>query len=153
MIDAGFEPCPRRRERSDNVGVDVRERSDNVRRLRFADDEGGSTDWRCALREPTTQVDPRSTYLEQSIGEARIALLRELGGYDSILQAMPQFRYACCLVARRTPAVMSMEDCGDADILLTLDSGCRDHIVDMAYAPGYACVLHPSAGSQRGRNS
>ena len=31
MIEAGFEPCPRRRERSNNVDVDVRERSDHVR--------------------------------------------------------------------------------------------------------------------------
>ena len=44
MIEAGFEPCLRQRERSDNVDVDVQERSDNVPRVRFADDDGGSTD-------------------------------------------------------------------------------------------------------------
>ena len=45
---------------------------------------------------------------------------------------------------------MSMEDFVETDILLTLDSGCCEHIVDMADAPGYACVFHPSPGSQRG---
>ena len=55
LVEAGFEVC---------------------RRVWFADDDAGSTDRRCVLREPTTQVDPRATYLEQSIGEARIALLR-----------------------------------------------------------------------------
>ena len=46
MIEAGFEACLKRR-------------------VRFADDDGGSTDRRYALREPTTQVDPRATCLEQ----------------------------------------------------------------------------------------
>ena len=86
---------------SENVNVDVREMSDNVRRVRFADGDGGSTDWHCALREPTTQLDSRATYLEQSIGE--VALLRELEVYDSILSAMPQFRHACRLPVRKTP--------------------------------------------------
>ena len=44
---------------------------------------------------------------------------------------------------------MSLEDIVETDIFLTLDSGCCDHIVDMADAPGYAAVLHPSPGSQR----
>ena len=45
----------------------------------------GGIDRHCALREPTTQVDPRAEDLEQSIGAAKIALLRELGVYDGIL--------------------------------------------------------------------
>ena len=56
MIEAGFEPCP-------------------PRRVRFAEDDGGSSDQHCALREPTTQVDPREEYQEQSIGAAKVALL------------------------------------------------------------------------------
>jgi hypothetical protein len=39
----------------------------------------------------------------------------------------------------------------ETDILLTLDSGCCEHICDMADAPGYAHVLHPSAGSTAGQ--
>ena len=58
-IEAGFEPCPHGRVCS-------------------AEDDGGSIDRPCALREPTTQVDPRAEYLEQSIGAAKVALLREL---------------------------------------------------------------------------
>ena len=46
---------------------------------------------------------------------------------------------------------MSMEGFVESDILLTLDIGCCDHIVDMADAPGYACVLPPSPGFQRGQ--
>ena len=97
------------------------------------------------------QVDPRATYLEQSIGEARFALLRELGVYNRILQAMPPVLSCTLLTSEEDPAVMSMEDGVKTDILLTFDSGCCDHIVDMANAHGYACVLHPSAGSQRGQ--
>ena len=55
------------------------------------------------------------------------------------------------LTIEEDPAVMSMEDFVGTDILLTLNSGCCDHIVDMADTPGYACVAHPSAGSQRGQ--
>ena len=44
---------------------------------------------------------------------------------------------------------MTLEDFVKTDVFLTLDSGCCDHIVDMADAPGYAAVLHPSPGSQR----
>ena len=132
MIEAGIEACPKLR-------------------VRFADDDGGSTDRRCALIEPTTQVvDPRAMHLEQSNVEVRIALLRELGVYDSILQAMPPSPSCILLTSEEDPAVMSMEDFVETDMLLTLGSGCCDHIVDMADAPGYACVLHPSAGSLRG---
>ena len=36
---------------------------------------------------------------------------------------------------------MSMEEFVETDIFLTLDSGCCNHIVDMADAPGYASIL------------
>ena len=47
---------------------------------------------------------------------------------------------------------MALEDFVETDILLTLDSCCFDHIVDMADAPGYAAVLHPAPGSQRNQH-
>ena len=53
--------------------------------------------------------------------------------------------------AEEDPAIMSMEEFVETDILLTLDSGCCDHIVDIADCPGYACVLGPSPGSKRGQ--
>jgi len=132
MLEAGFEPCPHREGH-------------------VAADDGGSTDRHCALREPTTRVDPREELLERSIGAAKIALLRELGVYDGLIQAMPQVPSCNILTSEEDPAVMAMEDFVETDILLTLDSGCCDHIVDMADAPGYACVLHLSPGSQRGQ--
>ena len=105
----------------------------------------------CALREPATQVDPRTEHLEQSIGPAKTALLRELGVFDDVIQVMPPVPSCMILSAEEDPADMSMEDVVETDILLTLDSGCCEHIVDMADAPGYACVLRPSLGSQRGQ--
>ena len=45
--------------------------------------------------------------------------------------------------------IMNVDDWIDVDLEMILDSGCCDHIVDMADAPGYAAVLHPSPGSQR----
>ena len=66
MLEAGFEPCPHQRDQ-------------------VAGDDGGSIDRHCALREPTTRVDPREEYLEQSIGAPKIALLRKLGVYDGVI--------------------------------------------------------------------
>ena len=37
----------------------------------------------------------------------------------------------------------------DVELDITLDSGCCDHIVDLADAPGYNAVLEPSPGSLR----
>ena len=51
------------------------------------------------------------------------------------------------VTSEEVSAVMALEDFVGTDILLTLDSGCCDHIVDMADAPGNAAVLHPSPGS------
>ena len=113
MLEAGFEPCSHRRDQ-------------------VAGDDGGSIDRHCALREPTTRVDPRDEFLERSLGSAKVALLRELGVYDSLIQAMPQVPSCNILTSEEDPAVMAMEDYVEIDILLTLDSGCCDHIVDMS---------------------
>ena len=43
---------------------------------------------------------------------------------------------------------MTMADFVETDIVLTLDSGCCDHIVDTADISGYACVFAPSPGSK-----
>ena len=47
--------------------------------------------------------------------------------------------------------VMTMDNFVETDIVLTLDSGCCDHICDINDAPGYSAVLQPSPGSQRGQ--
>ena len=128
MVEQGFEVC--RRAQIDN--------SQN----------GGSQGRRCALSEPHTQVHPRREYLEQSVGTAKIALMQELGVLDDILEVLP-IPSALILTSEEEPAVMALEDFVETDFFLTLDSGCCDHIVDMAEVPGYAAVLHPSPGSQR----
>ena len=86
-------------------------------------------------------------FLEQAVGAAKIALMQEMGVLDSVLGILPES--ALVMTTEEDPSVMSLEDFVETDILLTLDSGCCDHIVDMADAPGYAAVLHPSPGSQR----
>ena len=113
--------------------------------------DGGRTDRQRALREPATRAVPREEFLERSLGGTKVALLRELGVYDDLIEAIPPVPSRNIFTSEEDPAVMAMEDFVETDILLTLDSGCCDHIVDMADAPGYACVLHPSAGSQRGQ--
>ena len=67
---------------------------------------------------------------------------------DDVLDVLP-IPSALVTTSQEDPAVMALEDFVEMDILLTLDSGFCDHIVDMADAPGYAAVLHPSPGSQR----
>ena len=49
------------------------------------------------------------------------------------------------------PAAMAVENWVETEILLTLDSGCCDHILDIADAPGYQGALQESAGSKRGQ--
>ena len=63
---------------------------------------------------------------------------------DSVLDILPDS--ALIMTAEEGPSVTSLEDFVETDILLTLDNGWCDHIVDMADAPGYAAVLHPSPG-------
>ena len=47
---------------------------------------------------------------------------------------------------------MTMDDFVETTIELTLDSGCCDHVADLADMPGYACVLGPSPASRQKRN-
>ena len=133
--------------------------------IKTSEQSGGSHDRRCALREPDThadqrcedcdckrvrppvQSDARLRYLEQAVGAAKITLMQEMGVLDSVLDVLRDS--ALIMTTEEDPSVMSLEDFVETDILLTLDSGCCDHIVDMADAPGYAAVLHPSPGSQR----
>ena len=83
----------------------------------IATGDGGSTDRHCALREPTTRVDPRDELLERSIGSAKVALLRELEVYDDLIQAMPQVPSCNILTSEEDPAVMALEDFVETDIL------------------------------------
>ena len=53
---------------------------------------------------------------------------------DSVLDILPDF--ALIMTAEEDPAVMALEDFVETDIILSLDSCCYDHIVDMADAPG-----------------
>ena len=46
---------------------------------------------------------------------------------------------------------MLVQEWVETDIVLTLDSGCCDHILDIADAPGYQGALMESAGSKRGQ--
>ena len=73
--------------------------------------------------------------------------MQEMGVVDSVLDILPDS--ALVMTTEEDPSIMSLEDFVETDILLTLDSGCCDHIVDMADAPGYASVLHSSPGSQQ----
>ena len=47
--------------------------------------------------------------------------------------------------------MMSVDDFVETEIIITLDSGCVDHLADLADMPGYACVLEESPGSKRGQ--
>ena len=122
--------------------------------LRFVDPSGSTTARtvvaQVGVAHPAsrTQVDPRREYLERSVGVAKIALMQEVGVLDDVLEVLP-IPSAMIMTSEEDPAVIGLEDFVETDILLTLDRGCCDHIVDMADAPGYAAVLHPSPGSQR----
>ena len=53
--------------------------------------------------------------------------------------------------AEEDPAVTAIGDFVETDIVLTLDSGCVDLLVDMPDMPGYSCRLEESPGSKRGQ--
>ena len=46
---------------------------------------------------------------------------------------------------------MALDEFVETDIVLTLDSGCCEHVCDIADPPGSAHVLHPAAGSKAGQ--
>jgi hypothetical protein len=147
MVAQGFEVC----------GAEMVEH----KRVRFVDekpcdgdivDNDGRDGCSSALQnEPNTRNSMRAMYLEGTIGSAQIAMLKELGVYDAVLDALPMADTACNIMTSEDPEVLSMEDWIETDILLTLDSGCCDHICDISDAPGYANFLEPSPGSQRGQ--
>ena len=45
-----------------------------------------------------------------------------------------------------------LENWVDTDIEITLDSGCCEHVMDIADAPGYCAFITESAGSRRRHN-
>ena len=47
---------------------------------------------------------------------------------------------------------LAAEEWVDKWIELTLDSGCCEHVLDLADAPGYAIVITTPLGSRRGQN-
>jgi hypothetical protein len=89
-------------------------------------------------------------YLEETIGKAQVALLRELNVLDAVIEAMP-VPSVLPITSEDDPSVMPVHEFVETDIVLTLDSGCCDHILDTADAQGYPGALHPSSGSKRGQ--
>ena len=47
--------------------------------------------------------------------------------------------------------LFNLDNFVECDILVTLDSGCCEHVLDLLDAPGYQEVLPPSKGSIRGQ--
>ena len=104
--------------------------------------------------DPPVQLKSKEQRLEDAIGPDRMKLLKLLGVSSDIANS-PCFESDGCfgpIVVEEDPAVMAIEDFVETDIILTLDSGCVDHLADMADMPGYACVLESSPGSRRGQN-
>ena len=89
----------------------------------------------------------KSEILEQAIGSDRMKLLSVLGVSEEIANI------ACFgpITVEDDPAALAIADFVETDIVITLDSGCVDHLADMADMPGYACALEPSPGSKRGQ--
>ena len=112
---------------------------------------GGSKGQHCALPEPETRDDPRVRLLCQSIGVAQVEILKELNVFDSVVAALPMPSSSLIMTSEEDPKVLAMDNFVETDILLTLDSGCCDHICDLSDAPGYSGVLTPSSGLQRGQ--
>ena len=95
--------------------------------------------------------DPRLAYLEYAVGKEKVALMQELGVLEQVVSMLPQDSAMVVTTDEPDAPAMSMEDFVETDIVLTLDSGCCDHIADMADFPGYAHMLTPSLGSERGQ--
>ena len=72
-----------------------------------------------------------------------------LKGLGMLGECVDQAHQALITHSEEDPAVMPLEEFVETDVQLTLDSGCCDHILDNADAPGYANALQPSAGSKR----
>ena len=95
--------------------------------------------------------------LEAALGSDRMSLLKILGVDDDIA-ATPSVTmdgFSACfgpITVSESSEAMNVCDVVETKVRLTLDSGCVDHIADLADVPGYRCVLEPSAGSKRWQN-
>ena len=101
--------------------------------------------------------DRRMDRLASAIGTGKMKLLELLGVAQDVAGLScfddAETRVGCFgpITAEEDPAVMTIAEFVETDIVLTLDSGCVDHLVDMGDIPGYACVLEASPGSKRGQ--
>jgi hypothetical protein len=72
-------------------------------------------------------------------------ILREAEDADAASPSM-------IITASDERAILPVADWRDTDILVTLDSGCCEHIMDVGDAPGYEAHVKESAGSRRGQS-
>ena len=85
--------------------------------------------------------------MEELIGVDVVRMLDGLGMTEQFMEAASPGAFVT--YAEEDPAALTADTFVETDIVLTLDSGCCDHIVDLADAPGYNAVLEPSPGSLR----
>ena len=97
--------------------------------------------------------DARLQYLENSVGKHNVDLMRELGVLDSVLDMVSMDAAMAMVITAEDGEgfAMTMDEFVETDIVLALDSGCCDHICDLADVPGYANSVTQSPGSQRGQ--
>ena len=93
---------------------------------------------------PETHPGPSEKFrdrLTQIIGADKVKMLIGLGMIDEVEEIL-------LTTLEADPSIMTIGDFVETTIELTLDSGCCDHVLDLADTPGYACILAPSPGSQ-----
>ena len=85
--------------------------------------------------------------LHEHLGPEKVALLTAIG-------ALEQVEDMVCVTTLEDDCddvLMPMSQWVDTEIELTLDSGCCEHVLDVADAPGYAHFISESPGSKRGQ--
>ena len=108
--------------------------------------------------EPRGETSPREEKTKVWLNKDTAALLSGLGQLPVIAQHIDKY-FEGIAQAKKEAMIVTDDGAGDEALLgdwedleieITLDSGCVDHVMDAAEAPGY-CILE-SAGSKRKQN-
>ena len=86
--------------------------------------------------------------MRDSVGHDVFDLLTSIGAIDAALDSVE----AHIMTTDDESDVLGIDTCVDSDIEIILDSGCCEHVMDLADPPGCGAILVETAGSKRKQN-
>ena len=88
-------------------------------------------------------VTGQAAKVRELIGDDAYNIVRKLGLLDQVESDLLP-----CTMEPPDPSILMAADFVETEIIITLDSGCCEHVMDLADAMGYQDHLTPSPGSR-----